>query len=381
MLTEAIIAAVAQFDLIVVGAGIVGLAHALAAARRGLRVLVAEREARATRASVRNFGFVTVSGQAQGVSRARALRSREVWAEVAPLAGIDIVQRGALAVAQREEALAVLGEFAAGEMGDGCALLDAAETRRRLPHLRAVARGALASPHELRVEAREALPRLARWLEDAHGVAFAWNLAAAGIEGASLRHADGRIDAAAIVIAPGAALAELAPDIARRVGLRQCKLQMMRLRSSSADRFPAVVLSDLSLLRYEGFASQPAASRLRARLERDCARELAEGVHLIVAQSADGSLVVGDSHHYGDHTDPFASEAIEALILGELHALLDLPGLRIVERWVGHYPVADVRPLLAEKLGERARLVAVTSGTGMSTAFAIGEETIEELLG
>ena len=379
MLTEAIIAAVAQFDLIVVGAGIVGLAHALAAARRGLRVMVAEREAHAIHASVRNFGFVTVSGQAQGVSRARALRSCEVWAEVAPLAGIDIVQRGALAVAQREEALAVLGEFAAGEMGGGCVLLDATETRRRLPLARSNVCGALASPHELRVEAREALPRLARWLESAHGVAFAWNLAAVGIEGASLRHAGGRIDAAAIVIAPGAALAELAPDLARRVKLRQCKLQMMRLRAPSGDRFPAVVLSDLSLLRYEGFASQPAASRLRARLERECARELAHGVHLIVAQSADGSLVVGDSHHYADHADSIADEAIDALIVGELHALLDLPGPRIVELWVGHYPVADVQPLLREKLAERARLVAVTNGTGMSTAFAIGEETIEEL--
>jgi hypothetical protein len=55
--------------------------------------------------------------------------------------------------------------------------------------------------------------------------------------------------------------------------------------------------------------------------------------------------------------------------------------VRIVERWVGHYPVADIRPLLVEKLAERARLVAVTSGTGMSTAFAIGEETIGELFG
>jgi FAD dependent oxidoreductase TIGR03364 len=381
MVTEAIIAAVAQFDLIVVGAGIVGLAHALAAARRGLRVMVVEREARATHASVRNFGFVTVSGQAQGASRARALRSREIWAEVAPLAGIDVVQRGALVVAQREEALAVLGEFAASEMGTGCVLLDAPETRRRLPRAKDNVRGALASSHELRVEAREALPRLARWLAEAHGVAFAWGLAAVGFEGSTLCHAGGRIEAAALVVAPGAAVAELAPEIARRAGLRQCKLQMMRLRARPADLFPAVILSDLSLLRYEGFASQPAASRLRARLERDCAGELAHGVHLIVAQSADGSLVVGDSHHYGDHADPFASDAVESLILGELHALFDMPEVHVVERWVGHYPVADVQPLLSGKLAERARLVAVTGGTGMSTALAIGEETIGELFG
>jgi FAD dependent oxidoreductase TIGR03364 len=369
---------VTQFDLIVVGAGIVGLAHALAAARRGLRVMVLEREARAIHASVRNFGFVTVSGQAQGVSRDRAVRSRDVWEQIAPGAGIDIVQRGALVVAQREEALRVLGEFAASAMGEGCELLDAAETRRRLPRLRRHVRGALASPHELRVEAREALPRLARWLEETQGVAFAWNTAAERVEGLSLRHAGGRIDGAAIVIAPGAAVAQLAPELARRVRLRHCKLQMLRL-SSPRDSFPAVVMSDLSLARYEGFAAQPAAAGLRSRLERECPRELAEGVHLIVAQSADGSLVVGDSHAYADHADPSSREAVEALILGELHALCDLPGVAVVERWVGHYPVAQVQPLLREALEERVRLVAVTSGTGLSTAFAIGEETIGEL--
>ena len=35
------------YDLAVVGAGIVGLAHALAGARRGLRVVVIDRDARA----------------------------------------------------------------------------------------------------------------------------------------------------------------------------------------------------------------------------------------------------------------------------------------------------------------------------------------------
>src|SRR5688572_30722739 len=72
-----------RFDLVVAGAGIVGLAHALAAARRGLRVVVLERDARASSASVRNFGFVTISGQEEGPTRARALRSRNTWEEVA----------------------------------------------------------------------------------------------------------------------------------------------------------------------------------------------------------------------------------------------------------------------------------------------------------
>lgn len=372
--------AMASFDLVVVGAGIVGLAHALAAARRGLRVAVLERDSRAASASVRNFGFVTVSGQDEGETRRRALRSREVWLEVAGETAIDVHQRGAVIVARRPEALAVLEEFAAGDMGMGCELWNAEWARKQMPQLDAKILAALSSPHELRVEARDALPALARWLEERHGVVFAWNTSALAVDGNTVRHATGTLGAHAVVVAPGAAIATFAPELAKRVAVRHCKLQMMRL-ASPGFRLPSVVMTDLSLLRYGGFAAQPAARALEAVAQRDCRALLDNGVHLIVAQGADGSLIVGDSHHYADVADAFASSAVDELILGELHALFDMKPLQVRERWLGYYPVADVKPLLTADLGPRVRLVSVTSGTGMSTAFAIGEETVAQLFG
>ena len=64
-----------SYDLAVVGSGICGLAHALAAARRGKRVIVIDRDAQANGASIRNFGFITVTGQQAGECWLRARRS------------------------------------------------------------------------------------------------------------------------------------------------------------------------------------------------------------------------------------------------------------------------------------------------------------------
>ena len=54
-------------------------------------------------------------------------------------------------------------------------------------------------------------------------------------------------------------------------------------------------MSDLSLVRYEGFASLPEAGILRQRLQAEQPEHFQHGIHLLATQSADGSLVVVDT--------------------------------------------------------------------------------------
>jgi len=369
-----------RFDLAVVGAGILGLATALAGARQGLRVVVIDRDAQANGASVRNFGFITVSGQESGVMWARARRSRDVWSEVAQAAGIPVLQSGLWITARRPEAVAVMNAFMATDMAEGCSLLSPAEARRRCPQLLAPELAAvMVSTLELRVESRLAIPRLAAWLTEAHGVRFMRNTAVHAIEVPTLETSSGRVRAEWIAVCPGDDFTGLYAERLSRFGLTRCKLQMLRL-ANPGFKLPASLMSDLGLGRYAGYAALEAAAPLRARLAAEQPHHLEHGVHLIVVQSADGSLVVGDSHHYAATPDPFGQEDVDALIMEEFRTALGIAPPTILERWIGTYASAADKAALIDAPEPGVRLAMVTSGAGASTGFAIGEEVVDSLV-
>jgi FAD dependent oxidoreductase TIGR03364 len=364
-----------HYDVAVVGRGIVGLAHALAAARTGKRVIVIDRNARATGASIRNFGFVTVTGQERHDMWPLARRARDVWADVAPRAGIAIEQSGLVLPVRRQAAVAVLDAFLQTEMGEGCALLTDAQLRALDPDTPFTScEAALVSPHELRVEAREALPRIAAWLEREMGVTFAPPVSVISCENGRVITSAGEFRAAAIFVCPGDDLNALFPGVMAQHQVTRCKLQMLRL-APPGWRMARPVMSDLSLARYEGYAALPEAAPLAAQLRAEQPALLDAGIHLIAVQSADGSLVVGDSHDYGDAPDPFHHARIDALMLQEFAAVLGAPS-PVIERWVGVYASSSKQNWFSHMVSANVHVTAVTCGAGMSTAFAIGERVV-----
>ncbi len=100
-----------RFDVIVIGGGIVGLAHAWMAAQRGLRVHLIERTTVAQGASVRNFGMVWPIGQPAGELHQIALRARAFWLALQQEGVVDVEVCGSIHAAHRDDELAVLEEF------------------------------------------------------------------------------------------------------------------------------------------------------------------------------------------------------------------------------------------------------------------------------
>src|SRR5215472_6796239 len=156
-------------DVAVIGGGILGLAHAYAFARRGKRVVLFERNARACGASVRNFGMIWPIGQPAGKMHAMALRSREIWLEALRDAKLSFRPTGSLHVAHRDDEAYVLREFA--EIGPAagypCEWLSGAATLNKSGAVRAEGlRGSLWSDTELTVDPREVIREFPEYLKE-----------------------------------------------------------------------------------------------------------------------------------------------------------------------------------------------------------------------
>ncbi|NCW87256.1 MAG: hypothetical protein EBV69_14710, partial [Oxalobacteraceae bacterium] len=134
--------------------------------------------------SVFNFGFITVTGQREGSTWRRAMRSRELWDQLAPQAGIEVLHRGLWVLARRPAAAEVLAAFTKTDMGESCILYSASDAAACAPFLQTQgASAALYSPHELRVESRTAIPLMAKWLQEHCAVPFFWGQTVLGLQG------------------------------------------------------------------------------------------------------------------------------------------------------------------------------------------------------
>lgn len=367
-----------HFDLLIVGGGIVGLSAALAAVKRGLQVAVVEHNARCIGASVRNFGFVTVSGQRRGCHWQRAKRSRDIWAEIAPQAGIEVIHSGLYMPAQREQAYAVGEAFLQTEMGEHCRWLTNNEISTKLPFI-GKHHGVLFSPHELCIESKTALPKLVQWLESENGVRFFNHTQVTEISLPHVETSHGQLHAERVIVCPGNNFTSLYPEVIAKAKAKQCTLQMLRVMPITPLTLPGAIMSDLSFARYEGFADLPEGKSLGNYLDKQQSEYRQLGIHLIIVQSADGSLVIGDSHVYGDCEQPFRNEHIDRLILTELQCLLPNQSFSVNERWLGVYASAD-EVVFSESPEKGVIIGMVTGGTGASTGFAFGEELLEKVL-
>ncbi len=373
------------YDVAVVGAGILGLAHAYHLARRGLRAVVLERGSRAQGASVRNFGMIWPIGQPAGERYALARRSRALWEEVAAAAGAWHSACGSLHVVYHEDEAQVLVEFAARARDEGrpCELWTAGQAVERFPAVNPEGlRAALWSPVEMAVDPRQAMAVLPPYLARELGVEFRFGVTVLRCVPPCLETTAGEVRARRAVICTGSDFRDLAPRAFAESGLVPCKLQMMRSQPYG-DRFRlgTHLAAGLTLRHYPSFAGCPTLSVLCARLDREMPEYGRYGIHVMASQNGAGELILGDSHEYGDAIEPFDKPHIDALVLRYLAGFLRAPGLTIAARWHGIYVKHPTEPYVAAEAAPGVLAVTGVGGAGMTLSFGLAERLTAEWLG
>ena len=367
-------------DIAVVGAGIVGLAHALEAARRGHRVVLFERNPRALGASIRNFGLVWPVGQEAGAMHQRALQSRAAWLELAGTAGIWHRLAGSLHLAHAPDELQILDEFAqlAPVYGCDCTLIDAREARRLSPALRPEKLlGALWSPTEVVIDPRQATDRLAAYLETEYGVELHFSTPVSAIDLPNIHTPAGTLKVERALVCSGADFTTLYPAHFDRHRLTHCKLQMMRTAPQPDGwQLGPMLANGLTLRRYAAFAHCPTTPAYKARIAAEQPELDQYGIHILVAQNETGELIIGDSHEYGV-PEPFDRPQIDQLILNQLRTFLAPPSLEITQRWHGIYAVHGEQHEFVADPAPGVRIVNGLAGAGMSTSFGLAAEVFD----
>jgi FAD dependent oxidoreductase TIGR03364 len=370
-------------DVAIVGGGIVGLAHAWEASRRGFTVVLFERDIKAQCASIRNFGMVWPIGQAPGVTRDRALRSRERWLELVERAGIWHDPCGSLHLACCGDELAVLEEFAAlgTQYGYECRMLTQPEIASRSPAANPYGLlGGLWSPLEICIDPRQAIAQITQWLHESFSVDLQFGVSVRSIDSPHVETSDGRRwRADRVVVCGGVDFQTLFPEVFVDSGIRRCKLQMMRTApQENGWRIGPMLAGGLTLLHYSNFALCSSLAAVRDRVATEMPEYVRYGIHVMASQNSHGEVVIGDSHEYDNEIEPFDKTAIDDMILAYFGRMARLPSNRIAARWTGIYAKHPQLPVFTAQPQHGVYVVTAPGGTGMTVSFGTAEDLWNE---
>jgi D-hydroxyproline dehydrogenase subunit beta len=370
-----------HFDVAIVGAGIVGMAHALAAAKRGLTVVVFERNPYPVGASIRNFGMIWPIGQPAGTLYDRALKSREIWLETAPQAGFAFDPCGSLHLAYRPDEWAVLEEFVASTPSSA-QLLTPEEVAQKSPAVQQEGLiGGLWSANEVIVDPREAIGKLPAFLTHKYGVEFKFGTVVTAIAHPKLIAGGKAWSADQIFVCSGSDFETLYPNIFAASGITKVKLQMMRTAPQpNGFKIGAALCGGLTLTHYGSFAHCPSLPALKTRIATETPHFPAWGIHVMVSQNASGELIIGDSHEYGLNPEPFDSAVVNQYILDYLKQFTQVPDFAIANTWNGVYAKLPGETEFITHPQPGVTIVNALSGAGMTLSFGLAEEVMANIL-
>ena len=380
-----------RFDLAVVGGGILGTFHALAALEKGLSVILLEKNSRPVHASVRNFGQIVPSGMA-GRWFDFGVRSMEVYRGIQSRRDIGISQNGSVYVASDPDEQQLLHELykVMTDRQYPCRLMSARECLKTWSGLSAAyCTEGLFFPEELSAEPAFTLEAIQQFMREtqsnfSHFTKTAVIRVEEQSEFVELTAASGQtFQAGHVIVCNGGEFRILFPELWSESGIQVCKLQMLSTIPLRTLNLKGNILTGLTIRRYESFSCLPSFSLISTPQALEHLKE--EGIHILFKQGRDGSVIIGDSHHYAsaDSAEDLGfdiSEHVNQLILSEARRILPIDGLDIARTWVGYYPQHKERDVFELTISPRVHIRTAIGGKGMTSSAGYAEHSVAEIL-
>jgi glycine/D-amino acid oxidase-like deaminating enzyme len=324
----------AAAEVVVIGAGLVGAAcaHALASAGRG--VCVVDRAGPIAGTTAGGEGNILVSDKVPGPEARLALRSAQLWQELADRAAgrFEFERKGGLVVAHDDEQLAALGTLAQAQRDDGvdADFLDRPGLRAAEPHISPGLPGGVFYPQDGQVQ-----PMLAAsWLlaeASRLGARLTWGADVLAGEGegriSAVQTSRGRIAAGAVVNAAGPWSGLVAERLGGRLPIRPRRGHVL-----VTEPLPP-------LIRHKVYESDYVTTVMSDSDDVACSA--------VVEGTRAGTVLIGSSREFAGF-DRRPSLRVMAAMSARATAIFPfLAGVRVLRSYVGFRPASpDHLPLI-----------------------------------
>ena len=349
------------YDVVIVGAGIVGAACADACAERGLRAAIVDRDVVGSGATAAGMGHIVVMDDSDA-QFALTHYSQRLWQELRPQLPEDVEYEhaGTIWVAADEEEMTEVRRKRDYYQNRGVRVevMDVRQLKEAEPNLRDGLAGGLLVPNDAVLYP----PCAARFLvsrAQQRGAKLRLGASVTQIFEGRVRLADGQEIAAGIVVnAAGANAAELTPgiDIKKRKG-----------HLVITDRYPGFLRHQLVELGY--LKSAHSVTR--------------DSVAFNVQPRRTGQILIGSSRQYGAEHKEVDQAMLAAMVRRAQEYMPALGQMSAVRVWTGFRAATpDKLPLIGPCPGYKSVYLATGhEGLGITTSLATARILVDELTG
>lgn len=349
------------YDVVIVGAGIVGAACADEFARRGLRVAVVDRDVVGSGATAAGMGHIVVMDDSEA-QFALTRYSQQLWQALRNElpAEVEYDQCGTIWVAADEEEMAEVRrkhDFYA-DRGVPTEILDAKRLKQSEPNLRDGLQGGLLVPEDAVLYP----PCAARFLmqrAQQRGAELVLGASLSALGKGRVLLSDGlQLSAEIIVNAAGAWSAELTPgiDVKKRKG-----------HLVITDRYPAFLRHQLVELGYLKSAHSVAS----------------DSVAFNVQPRRTGQILIGSSRQFGAEHKEVDQQMIVRMLQRAQEYMPALGQLSAIRIWTGFRAATpDKLPLIGPWPGDPSLFLATGhEGLGITTSLATARILVDQITG